>query len=126
MLWTLVAVASSMFWFPAPATPDARAIQFLEVEKQWILGPLTPAQLVLTLLIPVWFIALATALRRRLWAAAATVIVAGTALKVVWSFYVGGASAWIIVPPVALGNAVVAGVLLYAYWRTQSVDLRTG
>jgi hypothetical protein len=61
-----------------------------------------------------------------LWAAAATVIVAGTALKVVWSFYVGGASAWIIVPPVALGNAVVAGVLLYAYWRTQSVDLRTG
>ena len=40
----------------------------------------------------------------------------------------GGASAWIIVPPVALGNAVVAAVLFYAYWRTrhQSLDLRTG
>ena len=77
-------------------------------------------QLVLTALIPVWFIALAAAMRRRLWVAAALVIVSGTALKVAWSFYVGGASAWIIVPPVALGNAVVAGVLTYAYWRTRS------
>lgn len=120
MAWTLVAVTSSMFWFPAPANPDASAVEFLEAERQWILGPLTPGQVVLTALIPVWFIALATALRRRLWVAAALVIVAGTALKLTWSFYVGGASAWIIVPPVALGNAIVAGVLVYAYWRTRN------
>ena len=84
--------------------------------------------MVLTGLIPVWFIALAAAFRRRLWGAAALVIAAGTALKVAWSFYMGGASAWIIVPPVALGNAVVASVLTFAYWRTrhQSVELRTG
>jgi hypothetical protein len=128
MLWTVVAVTSSMFWFPAPATPDARAVEFLDVERQWVLGPLTPAQLVLTALIPVWFVALAAAMRRRLWAAAAAVIMAGTALKIAWSFYMGGASAWIIVPPVALGNAVVAGVLFYAYWRTrhQTAGLRTG
>jgi hypothetical protein len=49
-----------------------------------------------------------------LWVAAASVIAAGTALKVARSFYMGGASAWIIVPPVALGNAVVAGVLFYS------------
>lgn len=120
MAWTLVAVTSSMFWFPAPANPDATAVEFLEAERQWILGPLTPGQVVLTALIPVWFIALATALRRRLWVAAALVIVAGTALKLTWSFHVGGASAWIIVPPVALGNAIVAAVLVYAYWRTRN------
>lgn len=128
MLWTLVAVTSSMFWFPAPATVDPRAVEFLEVERLWIAGPVTLAQLVLTALIPVWFIALAAALRRQFWALAASVIAAGMALKVAWSFYMGGASAWIIVPPVALGNALVAAVLFYAYWRTrhQSVDLRTG
>ena len=71
-----------MFWFPAPATPDPTAATFLEVERQWITGPLTLSRLVLTALIPVWFIALAAALRERLWAAAALVIVAGTALKV--------------------------------------------
>jgi hypothetical protein len=127
MAWTIVAVTSSMFWFPAPATPDATAARFLEVEREWIAGPLTLAQVVLTALIPVWFIALAAAVRRRLWMAAALVISAGTALKVAWSFYVGGASAWIIVPPIAFGNAVVAGVMFYAYWRTrhQSVGFPT-
>ena len=128
MVWTIVAVTSSTFWFPAPAVPDPTAATFLEAERRWITGSVTLAQVVLTALIPVWFIALATTLRRRLWAGAALVITAGTALKVAWSFYVGGASAWIIVPPVALGNAVVAGVLFYAYWRTRhrSVGLRIG
>ena len=50
----------------------------------------------MTALIPVWFIALAVALRRRSWAAAALVIVSGTTLKVAWSCYVGGENAWII------------------------------
>ena len=128
MVLTVVAVTSSMFLFPAPAIHDPTAATFLAVERQWITGPLTLGQAFLTALIPIWLIALAAALRRRLWVAAALVIVSGTALKVAWSFYVGGASAWIIVPPVALGNAVVAGVLTYAYWRTrhQSVGLRTG
>ena len=116
---TVVAVTSSTFWFPAPASPDQTAGTFLAVERQWITGPLTLGQAILTTLIPVWFIALAAAMRRRLWVAAALVIVSGTALKVTWSFYVGGASAWIIVAPVAFGNAVVAAVLTCAYWRTR-------
>jgi hypothetical protein len=128
MVLTVVAVTSSMFWFPAPATPNPTAATFLAVERRWITEAPTLGKLVLTALIPVWFIALAAAFRRRLWVAAALVIAAGTALKVAWSFYVGGASAWIIVPPVALGNAVCVGVLTYVYRRTrpQSVGLRTG
>jgi hypothetical protein len=121
MVWTVVAVTSSMFWFPAPATPNPAAVTFLEVERRWITGPLTPAQLVLTGLIPVWFIGLAMALRRRFWGVAAAIIMTGTMLKVAWSFYMGGASAWIIVPPIALANAVVGAGLIYAYWRTRHV-----
>jgi hypothetical protein len=128
MVLTVFAVTSSMLWFAAPATPDPTSATFLEVERQWIAGPLTLAQVLLTALIPVWFIALAAAFRRRMWVAAASVIVAGTTLKIAWSFYVGGASAWIVVPPVAFGNAVVAAGLMYAYWRTKnrSVGWRTG
>lgn len=120
MVVTLVAVTSSMFWFPAPSAVDPTATTFLAIERQWITRPPTLSTLVLTVLIPIWFIALAAAIRRRLWAAAALVIVSGTALKVAWSFYVAGASAWVIVPPVALGNAACVGVLTYAYWRTRS------
>ena len=104
ILVTLVAVTSSMFWFPAPSTGDPTATTFLAAERQWITGPPTLSRLVLTVLIPIWFIALAAAIRRRLWAAAALVVVAGTALKLAWSFYVAGASAWVIVPPVASGK----------------------
>jgi TRAP-type C4-dicarboxylate transport system permease small subunit len=35
---TVVAVTSSMFWFPAPATPDPAAATFLAVEREWITG----------------------------------------------------------------------------------------
>ena len=117
MLLTGVAVATSMFWFPAPTSPDPTATTFLAVERQWITDPLTMGKVVLTVLIPIWFIALAAAFRRRMWLAAALVIASGTALKVAWSFHVGGASAWIIVPPVALGNAIVAAVLIVAHRR---------
>jgi hypothetical protein len=83
---------------------------------------------VLTGLIPVWFVALAAAIRQRSWLAVLLIIVSGTTLKVAWSFYMGGASAWIIVPPVALGNAICAVFLLYAYRRTKphGLGLPTG
>ena len=46
MLLTVVAVTSSMFWFPAPASLDPTAAAFLAVERQWITGPLTLGQAV--------------------------------------------------------------------------------
>ena len=56
---TVVAVLSSMFWFPAPATEDPRAAAFLAVERQYVTGPLTLGKLAMTALVPIWFIALA-------------------------------------------------------------------
>ena len=114
---TVVAVLSSMFWFPAPLTPDPRAAAFLAAERQYITGPLTLGKLVMTGLVPIWFIALGSAFRRRSWVGGAVVIGLGTLLKVVWSFAVAGDSAWAIVVPVAVGTAVCAGTLFYAYWR---------
>jgi hypothetical protein len=116
---TLVAVTSSMFWFPVPATPDPRAMALLEMERQYVSGPLTLEKFVLTTLIPVWFVALAWAVRRRSWLGVATVIGSGTFLKLAWLFREGGSDAWVIVPPVALGTAVCAGVLLIAYTRVR-------
>jgi hypothetical protein len=106
-----------MFWFPVPATPDPRAVAVLAVERQYVGGPLTFDQIVLTALIPVWFVTLAWAVRKRSWLGAATVIGSGTLLKVGWLFRVAGSNAWVIVPPIALGTAVCAGVLLFAYRR---------
>lgn len=117
MALTVVAVASSMFWFPAPATADARAAAFLAVERQYITGSWTFSKVAMTALVPVWFIALAWTFWRRSWPGGFIVISVGTLLKIMWSFYFAGDSAWSIVPPVALGFVVCTGILLYAYWH---------
>lgn len=117
---TLVAVTSSMFWFPVPATPDPRAVALLDVERQYVGGPLTLERIVLTTLIPIWFVALAWGVRRRSWLGVATVIGFGTFLKVAWLFREAGSNAWLIIPPVALGTAVCACVLLIAYTRVRN------
>jgi hypothetical protein len=116
---TVIAVTSSMFWFPAPATPDPQAARFLAAERQYVTGPVTLGKLAMTALVPIWFAALVWAFRRRAWIGGAMVIAGGTLLKMVWSFRIAGESAWAIVPPVALGTMLCAGVLLFAYRRRE-------
>jgi hypothetical protein len=117
---TVVAVTTSMFWFPAPAVPDPRGAALLAVEREYVAGPMTLSRIVLTGLIPVWFVLLAWAARRRSWLGVATVVGAGTLLKVAWLFRVAGSNAWVIVPPVVLGTAVCVAVLLIAYQRVRT------
>ena len=116
---TIVAVLSSMFWFPAPETTDPRATAFLAMERQYIAGAWTLSKVMMTTLVPLWFIALAWAFWRRSWLAGFLVINVGVLLKVIWSFYFGGTSAWSIIPAVSLGALVVNGVLLHAYLRAR-------
>lgn len=113
---TIVAVLSSMFWFPAPATTDPRAAAFMAMERQYIAGAWTFNKVAMTALVPVWFIALAWAFWRRSWLAGFFVINVGALLKVFWSYYVAGTSAWSIIPAVSLGALVINGVMLYTYW----------
>ena len=114
---TIVAVLSSMFWFPAPESPDARAAAFLEVERQYITSRWTISKAALTALVPLWFALLAWTFWRRSWLAGFLVINLGALLKVCWSFYFAGSSAWSIMPPVVAGSLVINGVGVYLYWR---------
>ena len=63
--------------------------------------------------------ALQQRLRRRSWLAGFLVINVGALLKVIWSFYFAGGSAWSIIPPVAIGAVVVNGLMLYVYRRVR-------
>jgi hypothetical protein len=122
---TIAAVASSMFWFPAPDSVDPRAAAFLRVERDYLAAPWTFGKIVMTALIPAWFIALAWAFRRRSWLLGAAIICAGALLKVAWSFRVAGDNAWSIVLPVVLGNAVCAVALFFAYRRFRHKEARS-
>jgi hypothetical protein len=99
--------------------PDPRGAALIAVEREYLGAPMTVSRLVLTGLIPVWFVMLAWAVRRTSWVGVATVIGAGTLLKVAWLFRLGGGDAWVIVPPVALGTAICGGVLVISYRRVR-------
>jgi hypothetical protein len=72
---------------------------------------------VMTLLVPVWFALLGGAFWRRSWIVGIIVINVGIALKVLWSFYFGGDTAWSIIPPVVIGAIICNGALIYVLRR---------
>jgi hypothetical protein len=111
---TLVALATSMAWFPAPAAPDPAVVAMLDAERDYLLGPWT-APKVLAALVPATFAALAVAFWRRsfMWG---LVIVNGAVLfKIGWTYAVGdttGADAHLV--PALLGLAVIDGLFVVA------------
>lgn len=122
MVLTVVGVPSSMFWFPAPSEADPRAAEFLAMEQRYVTGGWTWTKTAMTLLVPVWFALLGGAFWRRSWTVGILVINVGAALKVVWSFYFGGDTAWSIIPPVVVGALVCNGVLVFVHRRRRSAS----
>ena len=49
---TLMALASSMFWFPAPGRADPRVEEFLAFEREWLTGAWTTEKAVSALAVP--------------------------------------------------------------------------
>lgn len=114
---TVLGVLSSMFWFPAPSEADPRAAAFLAMEREYVTSGWTWAKTGMTALVPIWFVVLGWAFWRRSLIAGLLVINVGALLKVIWSFYFAGGSAWSIIPPVGVGALICNGILLYAFRR---------
>lgn len=122
LVLTVLAVLSSMFWFPAPATADPRAAEFLAMEQQYATGGWTWTKTAMAALVPLWFVLLAGAFWRRSWIVGIVVINVGAVLKVVWSFSFGGETAWSILPPVVVGALICNAVLVYVLGRQRSAS----
>lgn len=115
MLVTIIALATSMFWFPVPATVDPMVAQFLEVERAYILGPLTAPKILLWLAVPAFFIFIAVAFWKRSWWWGVVIINLTALGKIAWSVFEGGQSGWAVLVPAVIGllicdTAVYLGV----------------
>ena len=117
---TVLALATSMFWFPAPQRVDPKAVAFLAVEREYLTSDWTFTKILLALLVPVSFAALAVAFWRRSLVWGLAVINAMVLVKLVWSFYFGDTSGGLTLLPSALaGLAVCDAVILYFLRRTR-------
>jgi hypothetical protein len=86
---TVVALSTSMFWFPAPERVDPRAAEFLAVEREYLTSGWSLWKVMLALLVPISFAALAVAFWKRSLVWGLEVINAMVLVKIVWSFYFG-------------------------------------
>jgi len=62
---TLLGLATSMFWFPAPASVSPAVAEMLASEQVYLLGEWTLLKVLIALIVPVTFTALALAFWKR-------------------------------------------------------------
>jgi hypothetical protein len=103
MLLTVIALATSTFWFPAPAAVDPAVAQFLDAEREYLTGVWTIQKILLTLIVPVFFILLGLAFWKRSWWWGVAVINVAALGKVAWSIAEGGQSGWAVLVPALVG-----------------------
>ena len=118
MTLTLVALATSMFWFPAPEHSNPNTLEFLAIEREYLTGDWTMAKVVLALLVPISFAALGFVFWKRSIVYGLVLMNAVVLAKLAWSFYFGDTSGGLTLLPSALaGLAVCDAVILYVVRR---------
>ena len=114
---TVVALATSMFWFPAPERVDPRVEEFLAFEREWLTGEWTLAKVLITSVVPLSLTAFCLAFWKRslLWG---LIIINAMALtKLLWGVVSGEGSGWVMLVPALAGLLVCNAVVLYAARR---------
>jgi hypothetical protein len=116
---TLVALATSMFWFSAPATVDPRVAEFLAFEREWLTGPWTLGKVAQALLMPLSLAAYALAFWRRSLVWGLVLLNLMAAGKLLWGVLAGDGTGWAMIAPALAGLAVGDAVLVVALRRRQ-------
>jgi hypothetical protein len=111
---TLVGLATSMAWFPAPARVDPRVDEFLRFEQEWLTGEWTGRKVLLTVLSPLSLGAYCLAFWRRSPGWGLVVLNAMAAGKVLWGVVSGRGTGWAMLAPAGAGLAVGDVVLVVA------------
>ena len=111
---TLVALATSMAWFPAPARVDPRVAEFLHFEREWLSGDWTGRKVLLTGLVPLSLSAFCLAFWRRSPGWGLVLLNAMAAGKVLWGVVSGRGTGWAMLAPAGAGLAVGDVVLVVA------------
>lgn len=126
LVLTVIALFTSMFWFPAPATVDPSVEQFLQAEKEYILTEWSLAKVLASLMVPAFFYFLGLAFWKRSWGWGLLVINLAALGKVAWSVATGGESGWAVLIPAMVGMlicdaAVFLGVKIIRNKQVQKI-----
>ena len=111
---TLVGLATSMFWFPAPSRADPRVAEFLRFEREWLSGDWSPGKVALTGLVPLSLTGYCLAFWRRSPGWGLVLLNAMAVGKVLWGVVSGRGTGRAMLVPAGAGLLVGDVVLVVA------------
>lgn len=117
MMISVFALFTSMFWFPKPEIVSESVVEFLEFEKEYLYGQWNMGKTLLTLTIPISFIALGLAFWKRSLVMGISVMVLMATGKMVWSIENAGESGKSILIPAIAGLLICCGIIYYGFKR---------
>ena len=121
MTLTLLALATSMFWFPVPAEANPAVNEMLTAEREYLTADWTLWKVLIALLVPASFAALGLAFWKRSLVWGLAVINAAVLIKVGWTFVFGtAAGAMAHLPAAVLGLLACDALVLYAMRRLRA------
>lgn len=109
---TIFLLFTSMFWFSTPDTVSQQSLEFLQVEKDYLTSDWSLGKILLSLLVPISFLALGAAFWKRNLLFGISVIVLMAVLKIIWSVAFGGKPGMSIIIPAIVG-LIICSVLIY-------------
>lgn len=116
---TIFLLLTSMFWFSKPAVVSEQVQQFLKMEIQYLTGDWNLTKLLISLLVPLSLVALATAFwKRSLWFGLSVLVFIAIA-KMTWSVVYAGETGKSIFTPAIVG-LLVGIVFVYLGFRRQA------
>jgi hypothetical protein len=118
---TLLALATSMFWFPAPEHAGPAVKEMLRAEEEYLTANWTLWKVLIALLVPLTFAALGLAFwgRSLVWGLA--VVNAAILFKIAWTFlFSTQAGAMSHLPAAVLGLVVCDALILYVIRRMRA------
>ncbi|MEO9943756.1 hypothetical protein [Paraglaciecola sp.] len=117
-IWlSLVAMFSSMFWFPAPEVPDPKVMEFLAMEKTLLQSGWTMTNMLGAASVMAYGIFLGAALwKRSLWLGLGVVVLGGV-LKMLWSITFSPEAGDSIIPIAIVATGFTVLYLGYIFHR---------
>jgi hypothetical protein len=121
MTLTLLALATSIFWFPAPAEVSPAVSEMLAAEREYLTADWALWKILMALVIPASFAALGLTFWKRSLVWGLAVINAAILIKVGWTFVFGSeAGAMAHLPAAVLGLVACDVLVLYVMRRLRA------
>jgi hypothetical protein len=115
---TLLALVTSMFWFPAPEHASPAVNEMLASERQYLTTDWTLWKVLIALLVPLTFAALGLAFWKRSLVWGLAVVNAAILFKIAWTFlFSTEAGAMSHLPAAVVGIVVCDALILYVMRR---------